>query len=345
MQEGQSFLTDIWYHAMPAADIAVGAMVKKELLGQPVLFLRDKNGVVSAIRDVCPHRGIPLSYGKFDGCEVECCYHGWKFGTHGGCTSIPALTGDEKIAVDKIKVRNWTVIERQGQIWIFMGDPTRANVDDIPTFPGIGERRPNLTIADDFPCHVDHAVVGLMDPAHGPFVHQSWWWRKPSSIHEKSKKFGPSKWGFTMLKHRPSKNSAAYKILGGTPETEISFRLPGIRIEHISVGKHDVINFTAVTPVNEGMTRVTNSIYWTQTYLNPLTPLIRLFARTFLGQDKRVVVMQQEGLKHEKNLLLIRDADVQARWYYQSKNEFQRAQDEGRDFENPVKETTLKWRS
>ena len=55
--------------------------------------------------------------------------------------------------------------------------------------------------------------------------------------------------------------------------------------------------------------------------------------------------MQQVGLKYESNLLLVRDADTQARWYYQLKAEFSRAQAEARAFANPVRETTLHWRS
>ena len=38
---------------------------------------------------------------------------------------------------------------------------------------------------------MDHGIIGLMDPAHGPFVHQAWWWRSAASIHEKTKKFEP----------------------------------------------------------------------------------------------------------------------------------------------------------
>lgn len=345
MIEGQTFLTNIWYHAIPSRDLKVGQMLKKELLGEPVLFMRGKDGKVAAVRDVCPHRGIPLSYGRFDGCEVECCYHGWRFGMDGGCTSIPSLVGGEGVNVEKIKIRRWAVVEQQGQIWIFWGDPEKADATHIPHFPGIGEAQPNLIEAQIFPCHIDHAVVGLMDPAHGPFVHQSWWWRNRRSIHEKAKKFGPTLFGWAMLKHRPSSNSAAYKILGGTPETEIRFQLPGIRIEHIAVGKHTVINLTCVTPINERETQITNSLYWTMGWLTPFRPLMQIFARTFLGQDRDVVVKQQEGLKHEKNLLLIKDADTQARWYYQLKNEYQRAHEEEREFTNPVKETVLKWRS
>jgi len=43
--------------------------------------------------------------------------------------------------------------------------------------------------------------------------------------------------------------------------------------------------------------------------------------------------------------MLIRDSDTQARWYSQLKNEFARAAEENRAFNNPVKDTVLKWRS
>ena len=57
------------------------------------------------------------------------------------------------------------------------------------------------------------------------------------------------------------------------------------------------------------------------------------------------MVRQMEGLKHQPQLLLLGDPDVQARWYMRLKNEFLRAQEEARDFVNPVKPRLLKWRS
>lgn len=323
-------------------------MVAKMLLGDPILFLRDKTGKVTAIRNICPHRAIPLSYGKFDGDEVECCYHGWRFDCSGQCTAIPSLTGNESIAVEKIQVKNYEIHEAQGAIWIFMPDSKIQSADKPrpPQLPEIAvSGKPLLTEIMEFPCFIDHAVVGLMDPAHGPFVHTSWWWRSRKSIHEKAKAFGASHLGFTMLRHRPSSNSFAYKLLGGKPETEISFQLPGIRIEHISIGKEYVVNLTTVTPLDSQRTEITHSIYASFGWLRLAKPIVRFFARRFLGQDMAVVVKQQEGLRHERNLLLIRDADIQARWYYQLKNEYSRAQSDDRQFQNPVKETVLRWRS
>jgi len=341
------FLRNLWYFALPSAALKPGRMLAKTLLGEPIIFCRPHDGKAFALRDVCPHRAMPLSYGIFDGQEVECCYHGWRFNGLGTCTHIPSLIGHEGVTPSNIQIRSYPIRETQGGLWIYMEDAKVKS--DQPPSPFIQDilpdQAPVITEIMRFPCYIDHAVVGLMDPAHGPFVHTSWWWRSRHSIHEKSKPFEPSYLGFTMRRHKPSRNSFAYKILGAKPETEISFQLPGIRIEHIRAGKIVVCNLTSVTPINDIETEITHSIYTNSSWLKLLTPFIRPFARKFLNQDRSVVVMQQEGLKHEQNLMLIRDSDTQARWYYQLRNEFSRSQTEARAFVNPVKETVLKWRS
>ncbi len=338
------FLEKLWYFALPGQALKRGAMRAKSLLGKPVLLARGSDGAPFALRDICPHRGIPLSKGQFDGREVECCYHGWRFGGDGRCTAIPSLTDGQKFNIKRVRVRHYPCREVQGNIWVYFGDEG-DEPGDLPHIPEIGERRPALIETIRFPSHVDHAVVGLMDPAHGPFVHRSWWWRSRRSIHEKSKSFEPSSRGFTMVRHPPSSNSAAYKLLGGAVTTEISFQLPGIRIEHIRAGRHAVVGLTAVTPVNEAETEVTQAVYWTQPWLTPLKPVARIFVRAFLKQDRDVVVMQQEGLAHDPRLMLINDADMQAKWYYRLKDEWRRAQAEGRAFKNPVQAQVLRWRS
>ena len=113
-----------------------------------------------------------------------------------------------------------------------------------------------------------------MDPAHGPYVHRSWWWRTKRSMHEKAKPFGPSSLGFTMRRHRPSSNSRAYLLVGGVPETEIAFRLPGVRIEHVSTGRHHLVGLTAVTPVDEQRTEITQAFYWTMPWLSVARPAV-----------------------------------------------------------------------
>ncbi len=352
------FLKDIWYFGMAGEALRRGAMIRRILLGEPILFGRDATtGEPFALRDICPHRGVPLSAGHLydaqtSGCgaaAVECPYHGWKFTTDGRCAEIPSLVPGQDVEVSRIRVRRYPVREVQGNIWIYVADEKRAELPpaiEPPLMPGFaGDRAPNIRETMTFGCHVDHAVIGLMDPAHGPFVHRSWYWRSKKSIHEKAKAFAPSELGFAMVEHAPSSNSFAYKILGGAPRTEISFRLPGIRIERISAGRHRLVGLTCVTPVDEKTTEITQSFYWTMPLLSVLKPVLRPFMRAFLKQDGDMVDLQQEGLRFDPRLMLINDSDVQAKWYHRLKTEWAEAGEQGRPFENPVKPATLRWRS
>lgn len=343
------FLTDLWYHAMTSAELRPGTLVARTLLNQPVVFGRDPAGTAFALLDLCPHRGIPLSCGRMLGGTVECAYHGWRFAPDGRCTEIPSLVEGQDFDPGRIRVRRFPLIERQGNIWIHGGDPgAGAGVGsgpDVPVLPDIGDIAPGIVETAEFPCALDHAVVGLMDPAHGPYVHASWWWRSQRSMHEKAKRFGPSPYGFTMLRHAPSSNSKLYKLLGGKPETEIRFQLPGIRIEHIRAGRNAVVNLTCVTPLTEDRTQVTTMLYWTSPVLSMLKPLVRPFVKRFLEQDRGMVAKQQAGLAWNPALMLINDSDTQAKWYYRLKKEYGAARAEGRDFVNPVPERTLRWRS
>jgi phenylpropionate dioxygenase-like ring-hydroxylating dioxygenase large terminal subunit len=339
-------LWDIWYFALPSASLVAGRLAARTLLGEPVVFGRQSDGTVFALRDICPHRGIPLSDGRMVGGEVECCYHGWRFGADGVCTSIPSLVDGQEMDVSRVRVRRYPISEAAGCLWIYMAsDPAKAiDRPPPPTLPSL-VARPKLTEVLEFPCHVDHAVVGLMDPAHGPFVHRSWWWRSHQSIHAKEKRFGPSELGFSMLRHAPSSNSAAYKLLGSEMTTEISFRLPGIRIEHVEAGRNALVSLTAVTPITTETTMIHQLMYWTMPWLSALKPVLRPFVRKFLRQDRDIILKQKRSLSHDPTLLLINDADVQAKWYYRLKKAHAQSLKDGAPFENPVCETTLRWRS
>ncbi len=345
MQTNTELLPHFWYVATPSHTLARGAMLPVTLLGQQVLLLRDKAGAVSALKDFCPHRGIPLRHGKFDGCEVECCYHGWRFDMAGTCTSIPSLLEDDTMDVRKIKTGHFPCVEQDGLIWVYPATLSEP-ASPPPAMPVAMPRGFTHVTSVAMPCHVDHAVIGLMDPAHGPFVHRSWWWRTAKSIHAKSKQFAPRPFGFAMVSHKPSSNSRAYKILGGDRTTEIQFQLPGLRSEHITIGNHHVLLLTALTPIDETNTVLHQFAYTSIPLVRALFPILKIFGRAFIKQDLDIVVKQQEGLRtHHAPLMLIADADTQALWYYRLKKEALAAAAEARIFENPLKERTLRWRS
>lgn len=340
------FLKNIWYFGILGATLKPGKMVSKIIAGEPILFLRTHDNQVFALKDICPHRGIPLSCGRLlETDEVECCYHGWRFAPSGQCTKIPSLTDDQHLDLSRIKVRSYPCFEKAGGLWFFLGEEKSISRASFPSLPENLPSTPQLSLRMIFPCSVDHAVIGLMDPAHGPFIHQSWFWRTKKSMHEKEKAFAPSPLGFKMLRHTPSKNGRAYKLLGGSPQTEISFMLPGIRLETIEIGQKYIWGLTTITPLTETTSEIHHIMYWKFRGLNFLKPLLYPFAYTFLNQDRKAIALQQKGLTFNPPLMLIRDADTQAKWYYKIKKAYEEADAHQTPFINPLKSCILKWKS
>jgi phenylpropionate dioxygenase-like ring-hydroxylating dioxygenase large terminal subunit len=341
------FLRDCWYMAAMARDIKRGAVKHKLLLDEPVMIGRTNDGEAFALRDICPHRGIPLSYGQIKSDNtVECPYHGWRFRKDGVCALIPSkVDGQDLVDPSKIRVRSYPVREQDGLIWVYFAQNEREAPKNEPPRVPIPNAKPRWLESQLFPCGIDHAVVGLMDPAHAPYVHGRWWWRvKP---REKVKKYGPLPNGFVMLRHAPSKH--AYRLLGGANvSTEITFELPSTRFENIRgtlFGRQiDVSGITVCTPIDANNTQVTQIFYW-PAWLAFLKPFFMAIGPTFLGDDRRVVEMQKEGLKYNPPLMLIQDSDVPAMWYHRLKKAWTDSTMNGTPFVNPVKERTLRWRS
>ncbi|HEY5009436.1 MAG TPA: aromatic ring-hydroxylating dioxygenase subunit alpha [Caulobacteraceae bacterium] len=348
---GEGFLRDIWYFAALGHDLKPGKLQRYEILGEPVLLGRTRAGDAYGLRDVCPHRAAPLSAGRLvkgeDGAElVECPYHGWRWRTDGACAAIPSLVDSQEMDIGRIRVRAYPVAESQGLVFVWMGSSAGGEPDQPPpVFPGVVGGRPKLVDRMMFDAHIDHAVVGLMDPTHGPYVHQNWWWRSTASQHDKAKAFEPREAGFAMARHAPSSNSYAYRILGGAPQTEIVFRLPGLRWEHIQVGQRQVLALTCLTPVDKAHTRITQIMWSDHPAFTLLKPFIAGGARKFLRQDAAMVDLQNQGLAYDPTLLWIDDADAQAKWYQALKREWTASRAGGRAFQNPVKAAVLKWRS
>lgn len=347
-----NLLRNFWYVALPAKQLKLGKMVHKKILGEPVLVGRKEDGTVFALRDICPHRGIPLSHGWIEGDGVSCCYHGWKFNTETGqCSEIPSLTPDDTLDIQRICITTYPCREIQGNIWVYIADNPKAKLDPstvppVPTIPDFGKVEPNVSEIIHFACNVDHAVIGLMDPAHGPYVHTSWWWRSgPRQFRIKEKQYEPVERGFRLVPYDMPVSAKPYKLLGDQVSIEIVFELPTVRTEILRGDRHSACLLTTITPIDENECVAFQSIYWTIPWLNVFKPLISVLTRRFLGQDRDVVIKQQQGLAYDPSLMLIDDADTQAKWYFRLKQEYERSQQEKRPFENPVEPRILRWRS
>ncbi|NQX62946.1 aromatic ring-hydroxylating oxygenase subunit alpha [Paenibacillus qinlingensis] len=91
------------------------------VLGEKVAVFRTTQGV-HAFKDLCIHRGVPLSLGKVSGDELVCAYHGWTFNGCGTCTKIPSLPKHQAIP-SKAQAFVYACVEAHGLIWVCLGTP------------------------------------------------------------------------------------------------------------------------------------------------------------------------------------------------------------------------------
>jgi phenylpropionate dioxygenase-like ring-hydroxylating dioxygenase large terminal subunit len=111
--EAWNKLARCWYAVGRSEDVGE-APYKAMLLDEPLVLYRVKGELVVA-RDVCAHRGVPLTLGKADGNGIVCLYHGLRYGVGGLCNLVPS-SPDQKIP-SRLKLVVYPAVERYGLIW------------------------------------------------------------------------------------------------------------------------------------------------------------------------------------------------------------------------------------
>jgi vanillate O-demethylase monooxygenase subunit len=116
------FVRNAWYAAAWSEEIG-RELVERWICGIPVVFYRTEAGTAVALEGTCPHRQYPLALGRLKGDTLECGYHGITFGCNGACVHVPG----EGRAPAAMRVREFPLEERGGLIWLFAGDPSKAD--------------------------------------------------------------------------------------------------------------------------------------------------------------------------------------------------------------------------
>jgi phenylpropionate dioxygenase-like ring-hydroxylating dioxygenase large terminal subunit len=164
------YLHNTWYVAAWDHELTDRPLART-ILGNVVVLFRGADGQPAALADSCPHRRLPLSQGCVTGDGLRCGYHGLLFDGQGRCIEIPG----QSVIPPAAKVRAYPVMERWNMLWIWMGDPGRADpaaIIDIPHFDQAGwavNRGPAMDVA----CHYQWMTDNLLDPSHVSYVHAS----------------------------------------------------------------------------------------------------------------------------------------------------------------------------
>lgn len=126
----ERFPRNQWYVGAHSEEVGRD-LLSRWLLGESVVFYRTEDGQPVALADACPHRQFPLSQSQLSGDTIQCGYHGLVFDAAGRCIRVP----QQDHIPPRLAVRGYPLCERGGFVWIWMGDPARADQSLIPEYP------------------------------------------------------------------------------------------------------------------------------------------------------------------------------------------------------------------
>src|SRR5688572_796905 len=161
------FVRNAWYVAAWDHEVT-RTMRRRILLDEPVVLFRTAEGKPVALEDRCCHRQAPLSMGKLAGNVVTCPYHGLQFDTTGKCVKVPS----QDMVPATAKVRAYPLVQKNQWVWIWMGDPAKADPKLIEDFHWMDD--PAWRSAGSY-LHVEGnyllIVENLLDTTHLAFLH------------------------------------------------------------------------------------------------------------------------------------------------------------------------------
>jgi phenylpropionate dioxygenase-like ring-hydroxylating dioxygenase large terminal subunit len=103
------------------------------MLGEDLVFFRDKDEKVVALNDWCPHRGARLSLGvcEFPG-TITCPYHGYTYDGTGVCVA-GLIDSPTTPMVGKLRAPKYPTEERLGIVFVWMGETAPVPLEeDLP---------------------------------------------------------------------------------------------------------------------------------------------------------------------------------------------------------------------
>ncbi|MBT4941084.1 MAG: Rieske 2Fe-2S domain-containing protein, partial [Rhodospirillaceae bacterium] len=163
-------LREYWMPAALSDELAGDRpIVPVRLMGEELVLFRNDAGELGLLDRQCPHRGIDLCYGRLEDGGFRCPFHGWHFATNGQCLEQPGEPEGSTLH-EQIKTTAYPVIEKNGIIFVYMGDGETPALPELDCF-----RAPDshvFAFKGLWQCNWLQALEVGIDPAHASFLHR-----------------------------------------------------------------------------------------------------------------------------------------------------------------------------
>ena len=160
-------ILNTWYVAGFCEELPQGKLTGQTIASKPLVIWRGDDGKVVAFDGRCMHKRMPLKDGRLlpDG-TVECVYHGFCYDNTGACVRIPS---QPDVAIpSRAALKPFPVIEQDGLVWVWPGDPARIGAVRPPRSAEVGSD-PWASVNSDatlVPANYRLLIENLLDITH-----------------------------------------------------------------------------------------------------------------------------------------------------------------------------------
>lgn len=250
--------------------------------GRRLTMFKNSKGKMTALEDVCPHRGAKLSAGTVrDGC-IECPYHGWKFDGEGRLVSVPTT---KKIPKNS-DVRQYQLEELYDFVW---NVPPDSKVSP-PIYKLLEDPKWNrVSGSEEVTGNWIDWVANSTDISHINYVH-NFGNEKNGTVDEVTVEEYPDRVICRAYVRPKAANILAAPIQVKRSLIEVEFVYPNTTIIHIKLKKpYEFVTYTTITPLDRHTSRMT----WTFAHILP-----KFFNKHF-GEQMKKTILEDEGIISE----------------------------------------------
>jgi phenylpropionate dioxygenase-like ring-hydroxylating dioxygenase large terminal subunit len=157
-----------------------GSFVTMDLIGVPLLLVRQDDGSLAGFRNVCRHRGGPVEQEACGSRRVFTCrYHGWTYNRDGELRNVPYAESFDSVEPACHGLVPIGAAERHGLVFVTLGSTQPPDVGDWlgaefdAQLAALGLDTWSLHVDEAFTQPVNWKLVadGLMDILHPKFLH------------------------------------------------------------------------------------------------------------------------------------------------------------------------------
>jgi len=271
------------------------------LLGSPIVLVRRHTGVVIALEDRCPHRGVPLSDGRVGPWGLSCKYHGWTFDQSGRCTAMPGMI-DATTSGD-VRVLSFSVIERDGFIWV-----SRSTALPLPDrVMAMKPENLRFTWQAKWVTPAIEAQENFLDALHTHTIHP-WLVRRESARRTISAELTMEGDGFRVdYEGQPTQSGLLFRLFESRRTRERAYfsSLSTAQLEYQYANGSAVWFTVCFTPETLVSTHIFATLHvegrWAPRWL--VRALVWPFLRTIAEQDRRIVESLERARANFQNRL------------------------------------------